>query len=85
MKGLITTLPGMSVCLLYVHIIHTTLVAGWVDLMALYELEVFDPFDLILDPMWRKGMLNPITLVVFLHIIMMKKFWSSRGDEEFIA
>ncbi|MBA0775555.1 hypothetical protein Gotri_010692, partial [Gossypium trilobum] len=30
---------------------HTTLVAGWADSMALYELVVFDPSDPVLDPM----------------------------------
>ncbi|XLQ99137.1 hypothetical protein S83_065336, partial [Arachis hypogaea] len=42
--------------LLSVHIMHTALVAGWAGSMALYELAVFDPFDPVLDPMWRQGM-----------------------------
>ncbi|KAL1119797.1 hypothetical protein V6Z11_D01G126400 [Gossypium hirsutum] len=42
--------------LLSVHIMHTTLVAGWAGSMALYELAVFDPSDPVLDPMWRQGM-----------------------------
>ncbi|WMV49800.1 hypothetical protein MTR67_043185 [Solanum verrucosum] len=46
-----------------VHIMHTTLVVGWVDSMALYELAVFDPSDLVLDPMWRKGDCNESRLV----------------------
>ncbi|TKY46134.1 Photosystem II CP47 reaction center protein [Spatholobus suberectus] len=33
---------------------HTALVVGWAGSMALYELAVFDPSDLILDPMWRQ-------------------------------
>ncbi|KAL8256313.1 hypothetical protein R6Q59_031380 [Mikania micrantha] len=41
--------------LLSVHIMHTTLVVGWASSMALYELAVFDPSDLILDPMWRQA------------------------------
>ncbi|KAK1577657.1 hypothetical protein Q3G72_023623 [Acer saccharum] len=41
--------------LLSVHIMHTALVAGWAGSMALYELAVFDPFDPVLDPMWRQG------------------------------
>ncbi|KAM0066935.1 putative photosystem antenna protein [Helianthus debilis subsp. tardiflorus] len=41
--------------LLSVHIMHTTLVAGWASSMALYELAVFDPSDPVLDPMWRQG------------------------------
>ena len=39
--------PG---CLLVVHIMHTTLVVGWADSMALYELAVFYPSDHVLDP-----------------------------------
>ncbi|KAL8461544.1 hypothetical protein ACS0TY_032868 [Phlomoides rotata] len=41
--------------LLSVHIMHTTLVAGWAGSMALYELAVFYPSDTVLDPMWRQG------------------------------
>lgn len=35
---------------------HTSLVSGWAGSMALYELAVFDPSDLVLNPMWRQGM-----------------------------
>ncbi|CAN7085169.1 unnamed protein product [Brassica oleracea var. botrytis] len=42
--------------LLSVHIMHTSLVAGWAGSMALYELAVFDPSNPVLDPMWRQGM-----------------------------
>ncbi|KAL0012115.1 hypothetical protein SO802_007223 [Lithocarpus litseifolius] len=42
--------------LISVHIMHTALVAGWVGSMALYELVVFDPSDLVLELMWRQGM-----------------------------
>ncbi|EEF37075.1 conserved hypothetical protein [Ricinus communis] len=42
-------------CLLSVHIMHTALVAGWADSMALYKLGVSDPSDPILDPMWRQA------------------------------
>ncbi|KAF4400799.1 hypothetical protein G4B88_004342 [Cannabis sativa] len=42
--------------LISVHIMHTALVAGWAGSMALYELAVFDPFDPVLDPMWKQGM-----------------------------
>ncbi|KAL3567770.1 hypothetical protein D5086_030421 [Populus alba] len=41
--------------LLAIHIMHTTLVDGWVGSMALYELAVFDPSNPVLDPMWRQG------------------------------
>ena len=30
--------------LIAVHLMHTSLVAGWAGSMALYELAVFDPF-----------------------------------------
>ncbi|MFQ6628823.1 hypothetical protein Gotur_006880, partial [Gossypium turneri] len=43
-------------CLLFAHIMHTALVAGWVGSMALYELVIFYPSDPVLDPMWRQGM-----------------------------
>ncbi|PHT35542.1 Photosystem II CP47 reaction center protein [Capsicum baccatum] len=42
--------------LLSVHIMHTTLVTGWANSMALYELAVFYPSYPVLDPMWRQGM-----------------------------
>lgn len=42
--------------LLSVHLMHTSLVAGWAGSMTLYELAIFDPTDPILDPMWRQGM-----------------------------
>jgi photosystem II CP47 chlorophyll apoprotein len=42
--------------LLAVHLMHTSLVAGWAGAMALYELAVFDPGDPVLNPMWRQGM-----------------------------
>ena len=42
--------------LLAVHLMHTSLVAGWAGSMALYELAVFDPSDPVLNPMWRQGM-----------------------------
>ena len=35
---------------------HTALVSGWAGSMALYELAIFDPSDLVLNPMWRQGM-----------------------------
>ena len=31
--------------LIAVHLMHTSLVAGWAGSMALYELAVFDPSD----------------------------------------
>ncbi|KAF9601653.1 hypothetical protein IFM89_021119 [Coptis chinensis] len=45
--------------LLAVHIMHTTLVSGWVGSMALYELAFFDPSNPVLDPMWRQGLYGP--------------------------
>ena len=31
------------------------LIASWTGPMVLYELEVFDPSNHVLDPMWRQG------------------------------
>nr|AMD08022.1 photosystem II CP47 chlorophyll apoprotein [Euglena mutabilis] len=42
--------------LISVHLMHTALVSGWAGSMALYELAIFDPSDLVLNPMWRQGM-----------------------------
>ena len=42
--------------LIAVHLMHTALVSGWAGSMALYELAIFDPSDLILNIMWRQGM-----------------------------
>ena len=42
--------------LIAVHLMHTSLVAGWAGSMTLYELAVFEPGDAILNPMWRQGM-----------------------------
>ena len=42
--------------LIAVHLMHTSLVAGWAGSMAFYELAVFDPSDPVLNPMWRQGM-----------------------------
>ena len=42
--------------LLSVHLMHTALIAGWAGSMALYELSIFDPSDVIFNPMWRQGM-----------------------------
>ncbi|KAM0023514.1 Photosystem II CP47 reaction center protein [Helianthus debilis subsp. tardiflorus] len=39
--------------LLSVHIMYTALVASWAGSMALYELAVFDPSNVVLNPMWR--------------------------------
>lgn len=42
--------------LIAVHLMHTALVAGWAGSMTLYELAIFDPSDLVLNPIWRQGM-----------------------------
>nr|CAA34016.1 chlorophyl A apoprotein (51Kd) photosystem II [Euglena gracilis] len=42
--------------LISVHLMHTALVSGWAGSMALYELAIFDPSDVALNPMWRQGM-----------------------------
>ena len=36
--------------LISVHLMHTALVSGWAGSMALYELAIFDPSDLVLNP-----------------------------------
>nr|GEV65156.1 PSII 47 kDa protein, chloroplastic [Tanacetum cinerariifolium] len=41
--------------LLALHIMHRALVFGWVGLTTLYELVVFDPFDHVLNPIWRQS------------------------------
>jgi photosystem II CP47 chlorophyll apoprotein len=45
--------PGQ---LISIHVMHTTLVDGWAGSMTLYGLIVFDPSDLVLDPMWGQDM-----------------------------
>ena len=32
--------------LIAVHLMHTGLIAGWAGSMAIYELAIFDPWDL---------------------------------------
>eukprot|EP01018_Ginkgo_biloba_P040596 Gb_40206 [translate_table: standard] len=60
--------PG---CLLYAHIMHTSLVSGWTGSMALYKLAIFDPSDYILDLMWRQGMF----IIPFLTHLGIKDSW----------
>ncbi|KAL5569717.1 hypothetical protein UlMin_026292, partial [Ulmus minor] len=57
--------------LIYVHIMHTALVASWAGSMALYELAVFDLSDLVLDPMWRQGMF----VIPFMTRLGIKNSW----------
>ena len=57
--------------LLAVHLMHTSLVAGWAGAMALYELAVFDPGDPVLNPMWRQGMF----LLPFMTRLGMTQSW----------
>ncbi|KAF6144084.1 hypothetical protein GIB67_007545 [Kingdonia uniflora] len=55
---------------------HTTLVSSWADLMALYELVAFDPFEPILDPMWRQA-------ISFLGVYSsLKAFYSEESPDE---
>jgi photosystem II CP47 chlorophyll apoprotein len=51
---------------------HTALVAGWAGSMTLYELVVFDPFDPVLDPMWRQGMF----VIPFMTRLGIKDSWT---------
>jgi photosystem II CP47 chlorophyll apoprotein len=61
--------PGQ---LIFVHIMHTTLVVGWAGSMTLYELVVFDPSDPVLDPMWRQGMF----VIPFMTHLGIKDSWT---------
>ena len=65
--------------LIAVHLMHTALVSGWAGSMALYELAIFDPSDLNLNPMWRQGMF----VLPFRTRLGVTKSWSawiSSGD-----
>jgi photosystem II CP47 chlorophyll apoprotein len=42
--------------LISVHIMHTSLVAGWASSMLIYELLILDSTDTIYNPIWRQGM-----------------------------
>ena len=37
--------------LIAVHLMHTSLVAGWAGSMTLFEIAVFDPSDPVFNPM----------------------------------
>ncbi len=52
---------------------HTALVSGWAGSMALYELAIFDPSDLVLNPMWRQGMF----VLPFMTRLGVTKSWGS--------
>ncbi|RZC44451.1 hypothetical protein C5167_037401 [Papaver somniferum] len=54
-------------------------VSGWgAGSMTLYELDVFDPFDQVLDPMWRQGM---FVIPFMTHLGIMNSWggWSITG------
>ena len=40
--------------LIAVHIMHTSLVAGWAGSMCFYEISIYDPSEKIVNPMWRQ-------------------------------
>ena len=42
--------------LIAVHIMHTSLVAGWAGSMCFYEISIYDPSEKIVNPMWRQWM-----------------------------
>ena len=65
--------------LISVHLMHTALVAGWAGSMALYEVSVFDPFDPILNPMWRQGMFV-MPFIARLGITASWSGWTVTGD-----
>jgi len=56
-----------------VHIMHTTIVVGWVSLTALYELAVFYPSNLVLDLMWRQV----IFVIPFMTCLGITNSWGS--------
>ena len=39
-----------------VHLMHTSLVAGWSSVMLLFELTILDPIDPVFNSIWRQGM-----------------------------
>jgi len=41
--------------LLAVHLVHTSLCAGWSSVMLLYELLLMDTSDSTYNPIWRQG------------------------------
>ena len=41
--------------LISVHIMHSSLVAGWSGVMVFYELITLDPTDPVYNPLWRQG------------------------------
>jgi photosystem II CP47 chlorophyll apoprotein len=47
--------------------------------MALYELTVFDPSDLVLNPMWRQGMFV-LPFMTRLGVTQSWGAWSISGD-----
>jgi photosystem II CP47 chlorophyll apoprotein len=63
-----------------VHIMHTSLVAGWAGAMALYELARFEPGDPILNPMWRQGMLV-MPMMARLGVVGSWSGWTVTGEE----
>jgi Photosystem II protein. len=65
--------------LIAVHLMHTSLVAGWAGSMALYELAVFDHTDPVLNPMWRQGMFV-LPFMVRLGVTQSWGGWSITGE-----
>ena len=65
--------------LISVHLMHTALVSGCAGSMALYELAIFDPSDLILNPMWRQGMFV-LPFMTRLGVTKSWGAWSITGD-----
>nr|YP_009862990.1 photosystem II 47 kDa protein [Anthoceros punctatus]QKD76445.1 photosystem II 47 kDa protein [Anthoceros punctatus] len=66
-----TVVPNDPGCLIVVHLMYIALVSGWAGSMALYELAVFDPFDPVLDLMWRQGMF----VILFMTRLGITKSW----------
>jgi photosystem II CP47 chlorophyll apoprotein len=65
--------------LIAVHLMHTALVSGWAGSMALYELAIFDPSDIVLNPMWRQGMFV-IPFMTRLGVVKSWGAWNVTGE-----
>jgi photosystem II CP47 chlorophyll apoprotein len=68
--------------LISVHLMHTALVSGWAGSMALYELAIFDPSDVVLNPMWRQGMFV-LPFMARLGVVGSWGGWNVMGDPSY--
>nr|YP_003795264.2 photosystem II 47 kDa protein [Chromera velia]ADJ66506.2 photosystem II 47 kDa protein [Chromera velia] len=68
--------------LISVHLMHTALIAGWAGAMTLYELNIFDPSDPVLNPMWRQGM-YVLPFMARLGITNSSDKWNLFGSQDY--